>query len=176
MSKRILVVFLAVLVLLMYAMPGLASESEGDLYTFCPYLSTSRYNTFLKNLLELSDSQATLLQVTSDGLIDDTMIYSDLLRNTYFMFNGVSSEYDTATSAYISCSLEDSSALKNIPMLLWASIIEFEYYGELTESGSSFLEWVNTERKDGETFYSPYFIASYSETPNESCSLLLIKL
>ena len=176
MLKRIIAVFIAVMGITVFLAPAVASETDGDLYTFCPYLSTARYNSYLKSFLDLSSAQAALLQVTSDGFVSGTLVYSDLLQETFFMFSGVSGEFDTAQSAYISCSLKEGSTLKNIPMILWAAVIQLEYYGQIEETGSSFLDWVNEGREDGEMFYSPYFIATYNETPRDSCSLLLIRL
>jgi len=174
MKKRVICFFIAS-VLMLCTSTGLADKSEGDLYTFCPAMSTLYYNTILKNFLELDDTQAALLQVSSDGLKDGNLVYSDVLQNTFFFFGGASSEYDTATTAYIYCSLKDKSTLKNIPMILWASIIDMKYNGEIKETGSSFLEWVNDGKSDGDTYTSPYFIASYSEEPLDNCTLLLIK-
>ena len=98
------------------------------------------------------------------------------MQDTFFIFSGTTNEFGTATRAYIHCSLKDSSTLKNIPMLIWASIIQLKYYGEIVETGESFLEWVNEDRADGDTFTTPYFIAIYSEEPRDNCTLLLIKL
>jgi hypothetical protein len=154
---------------------GFADKTEGDLNTFCPALCTLNYNTLLKNFLELSDSQAALLQVSSDGFKDGNLVYSDVLQNTIFIFGGASNEYDTATTAYIYCSLKDSSTLKNIPMIFFASLVDMKYNGEIKETGSSFLEWVNEGRSNGETYTSPYFYATYTEEPKDNCTLLLLK-
>ncbi len=174
MNKKLICIFIAV-VLMLSAITSLADKSEGDMYTFCPAMSTLYYNTMLKNFLDLTESQAALIQVTSDGFKDGNLVYSDPLQNTFFFFGGASSEYDTATTAYIYCSLKDSSTLKNIPMIIWASVIDFKYTGEIKQTGSSFLEWVNEERTDGDTYTSPYFNATYSEKSGENCTLLLIK-
>ena len=174
MKRKLIYVFIAVVISLCTT-ASLADKSEGDLYTFCPAMSTLYYNTILKNFLELDDTQAALFQVSSDGLKDGNLVYSDVLQNTFFFFGGASGEYDTATTAYIYCSLKDNSTLKNIPMILWASIIDMKYNGEIKETGSSFLEWVNDGKTDGGTYTSPYFIASYTEEPLDNCTLLLIK-
>ena len=173
--KKYLICFLIAAVLLSCVAQGLADETEGDLYTFCPALSTLYYNSTIKGFLDLNDTQAALLQVTSDGIKDGNLVYSDALQTTFFFFGGASGEYDTAATAYIHCSLKDNSTLKNIPMIIWASIIDYKYNGEIKETGSSFLEWVNNGRTDGDTYTSPYFIATYSEEPKDYCSLLLIK-
>ena len=148
--KKVLICFLIATVLLSCVTPSLADESEGDLYTFCPAIGTLYYNSMLKNFLELNDTQAALLQVTSDGLKDGNLVYSDALQTTFFFFGGASNEYDTAATAYIYCPLKDSSTLKNITMIIWASIIDYKYNGEIKETGSSFLEWVNDGRTDGD--------------------------
>ena len=109
--------------------------------------------------------------------MDSKMVISfiQMFCKIRILFGGVTGEYDTATTAYIYCSLKDSSMLKNVPMLLWASMIDMKYNGEIKETGSSFLEWVNEERRDGETFTSPYFTALYSEEFKDNCTLLLMK-
>lgn len=173
--RRILSALLAILMLTLFAPAALADESDGDLAAFCPFMSTSLYNSMIKSLLELDDTTSLLVQVTSDGVVSGNIMYSNLLRDTVFIF-GTTSEYATGSTAYIRCSLKDSSPLKNIPMLVWASIIQMQYYGGLDETGSSFLEWVNTERRSGDTFTSPYFYATYTEEPGDNCTLLLIKL
>ena len=174
MSKKLLCSFIAAILILCIT-TCLADESEGDMYTFCPAVSILYYNSMLKNFLDLNDTQAAIFQVSSDGTKDGNLVYSDILQNTFFFFGGASSEYDTATTAYIYCSLKDSSTLRNIPMILWASIIQMKYYGEIVETGSSFLEWVNDGRKNGDTFTTPYFIARYTEEPFDNCSLLLVR-
>ena len=173
MRKRLMLVLLSITVLVLCATVGLADKSDGDTYTFCPAMSMSLYNSMIKNLLDLSDAQASLIQVSSDGVKDGNVVYSNAMQDTIFIFGGTTSEYGTASTAYIYCSLKDSSTLKNIPMLVWASCIEMKYYGEIKETGSTFLEWVNEERRDGETFTTPYFIALYKEEPRDNCSLLL---
>ena len=175
MSKKVLSVLIITSVLILSLTPALADKSDGDLYTFCPYMSTSFYNTMMKNLLDLTDTQATLIQVTSDGVKNGNLIYSNIMQDTVFIFSGTTSEFGTASTAYIYCSLKDSSVLKNIPMLIWAAGIQMQYYGEIEETGSSFLEWVNSDLKDGEIYTSPYFIATYHEEPYDNCSLLLLK-
>lgn len=174
MKKKLICIFIAS-VLLLCTTTSLADKSEGDLYTFCPAMSILYYNSMLKNFLELSDTQAALLQVSSDGFKDGNLVYSDPLQNTFFFFGGCSSEYDTATTAYIYCSLKENSTLKNIPMILWASIIDMKYNGEIKQTGSSFLEWVNDGKSDGDTYTSPYFFATYTEKTLDNCTLLLIK-
>ena len=175
MRKRLISILAAVLVLMLCIPSGLADKSEGDQYTFCPYISTLFYNGMIQSLLELDDSTAALIQVTSDGVKDGNLVYSNILNETIFIFGGTTSEFGTATNAYIYCSLKDDSVLKNIPMIVWASQIQYKYYGNLDETGSTFLEWVNGNRKDGATFSTPYFQARYSEEPHEYCTLLLLK-
>lgn len=174
MKKRLICLFISFAFILSIS-SGMADKSEGDLYTFCPAMSMLFYNSLLKNYLDLNDSQAALLQVSSDGFKDGNLVYSDVLQDTFFFFGGVSSEYDTATTAYIYCSLKDDSTLKNIPMILWAGIIDMKYNGEIKETGSTFLEWVNDGKSDGGTYTSPYFIASYTQEPYDNCTLLLVK-
>ncbi len=152
-----------------------ASEPDGDLYTFCPAISTIMYNSLLKNILELDDDGLAPVKVALDSSLNDCYTYSDIMKNTVFIFDGASDEYATGTTAYIQCSLEDKSTLKNIPMLVWAATIQYQYYGEIKEDGTSFLEWVNNKPEKGSTFSCPYFIAYYSEDPLVSCSLLLVK-
>lgn len=174
MTKKLVCFFIAA-VLMLITITSLADESEGDLYAFCPAMSTLYYNTVLKDFLKLNDTQAALLQVSSDGFKDGNLVYSDVLQNTFFFFGGTSNEYNTATTAYIYCSLKDDSTLKNIPMILWASIVDVKYNGELKETGSSFFEWVNDDRTDGDKYTSPYFTATYSEKLRDHCTLLLIR-
>ena len=173
MRRRFLYIILALAILASQTSIGFADESEGDMKTFCPYMSTLSFNTMLKSMLDLSDSQAALVQVTSDGRKDGNLVYSDPLQNTIFIFGGADNEFDTATTAYIYCSLKDSSTLKNIPMIIWAAIIEMSYNGDIKETGSTFLEWVNEVRSDGDTYTSPYFTALYTEKPYDQCTLLL---
>ncbi len=173
--KRTLVCLISILVLCLCMPSGIADETEGDMYTFCPFMSTYFYNAMIKNYLELNDTQAALLQVSSDGLKEGNLVYSNVMQDTLFIFGGTTEEFGTATTAYIYCSLKDSSTLKNIPMLIWASIIQMKYYGEITETGSSFLEWVNDSKTNGDTFTTPYFIARYSEEPRDNCTLLLLR-
>lgn len=168
-------ILLTVFVLILGTTTAFANETEGDMYTFCPAISMLSYNGLLKSFLDLNDNQAALLQVSSDGLRDGNIVYSDLSDNTFFIFGGASNEYDTADTAYVYCSLKEASTLRNIPMILWASIIEVKYNGEIKQTGSSFLEWVNTERKDGDTYTSPYFTALYHSEPFDYCSLLIKK-
>ena len=160
--------------LLLFASVCFASESEGDMYTFCPALSTTYYNEILKSFLELNDTQAALLKVTSDGLKEGKQTYSDILQNTIFIF-GTNSEYDIADTAFIWCSLKDSSTLKNMPMIIWAACIQMKYFGDISEGKSDFLNWVNNGLDDGDRFESPYFIAQYSETPYDNCTLLIVR-
>ena len=174
MFRRYFSVFLAFILILTVSYVY-ADESEGDMYTFCPAISISFYNTMMKNILKLNDTQAALIQVTSDETKDGNLIYSNAMHDPVFIFGGVTNEYGTASTAYIHCSLKDDSVLKNVPMLIWASDIQIKYYGEIVETGSSFLEWVNEDRKDGDTFETPYFSALYKETPYDFCSLLLVR-
>jgi len=173
---RFKVAIVSVILILTICTPSvLADKSEGDLNTFCPHMCISMYNTMLKSLLELNDAQASLFQVSSDGIKDGNLYYSNVLQDTFFIFGGTTEEFGTATTAYIHCSLNDSSQLKNIPMLIWAANIQNAYFGKIEETGSSFLEWVNGVKEDGDTFNSSYFVASYNEVPLDSCSLLLMK-
>lgn len=174
MKKRLLCLFISFAFILSIS-SGMADKSEGDLYTFCPAMGMLTYNSLLQNYFDLNDSQAAILQLSSDGFKDGNLVYSDVLQDTFFFFGGVSSEYDTATTVYIYCSLKDDSTLKNIPMILWAGIIDIKYNGEIKETGSSFLEWVNEGKSDGDTYTSPYFTASYNHEPNDNCTLLLVK-
>ncbi len=154
--------------------PGLADKADGDLWTFCPFMCTGVYNMMLKNFLDGDETKTALLQVTSDGMKNGALTYSNLTQDTFFLFGGVSNEYETGTSAYIYCSLKEDSTLKNIPMLIWATCIEMGYNGKVEETGSSFLEWVNNpDTKDGDLYTSPYFIALYSEEHYDHCTLLL---
>ena len=175
MHRKLSFILAIVFILAICVNSGFADQSEGDMYTFCPFMSTLFYNEMIKNFLDLNDTQAALLQVSSDGLKDGNLVYSDILSDTIFIFGGTTNEYGTATSAYIYCSLKDNSTLKNIPMIIWASIIQLKYYGKIEETGSSFLEWVNGNRTDGEIYTSPYFIAQYTEEPYDNCTLLLVK-
>ena len=100
--------------------------------------------------------------------------YSDILQNTIFIF-GTNSEYDIADTAFIWCSLKDSSTLKNMPMIIWAACIQMKYFGDISEGKSDFLNWVNNGLDDGDRFESPYFIAQYSETPYDNCTLLIVR-
>ena len=161
---------------ILFVVPGIANESEGDLNTFTPSMSTSIYNSYMKTLLNLNDTQEALIKVTSHGLHDGKLVYTNVIQDPVFIFDGTTNEYGTASQAYIQCSLKDDSALKNIPMIIWATVIQMGYYGEIEQTGESFLEWVNDGRRDGEMFTSPYFIASYKEEPGDNCCLLLIKL
>ena len=175
MRKTTIAIICTIVLLLVSITPGIANESDGDLYTFCPAMCTSYYNTMMKSILNLNSAQAALMQVSYDGLHDGNLVYSNPTQDTIFFFGGATTnEYDTATTAYIHCSLKDSSTLKNVPMLIWAANIQVKYFEEITETGSSFLEWVNEDRKDGDTFNTPYFYATYNETPYDYCSLLLI--
>ena len=174
MYKRFFIL-LTVMLLLFSVSSGFADKADGDLYTFCPYLSTEYYNTLLKNFLDLNDAQAALLKVSSNGLRDGNLVYTNMMQDTIFIFSGTTEEFGTATSAYIYCSTKDSSKLKNVPMLLWAAQIDQKYNGEIKETGSSFLEWVNDGKTNGETFTSPYFTALYKEERGSYCSLLLMR-
>ena len=176
MRRKLKFIICFVLVLILCTSNGFANKSEGDLYTFCPYLSILFYNDTMKNFLDLNDTQAALLQVSSDGIQEGNLTYSNIMQDTFFIFGGTTEEFSTASTAYVYCSLKDSSVLKNIPMIIWASIIQYKYYGEIVETGSSFLEWVNEGRRDGDTFTTPFFTARYSEEARDNCSLLLIKL
>ena len=105
---------------------------------------------------------------------DGALAYSNVMRETIFLFGGVSNEYETGTSAFLYCSLKEDSVLKNVPMLIWASCIEMGYNGKIEQTGSSFLEWVNSpDTKDGDMYTSPYFYALYSEEQYDHCTLLL---
>ena len=168
-------IIIVVALITISASSGIADESEGVLNTFCPHMSIGMYYKMLKSMLELNDTQAAALQVSADGTKDGNLVYSNVLQDTIFIFGGISSEFDTAQTAYVQCSLKDSSTLKNIPMLIWAANVEISYYGEIKETGSTFMEWINTERSDGDTFSSDFFTATFNETPLESCSLLLTR-
>ena len=110
------------------------------MHTFCPAISMLSYNGLLKSFPDLNDNQAALLRVSSDGLRDGNIVYSDLTDNTIFIFGGASNEYDTADTAYVYCSLKEAGTLRNITMILRASMIEFKYTGEIKQTGASFLE------------------------------------
>lgn len=172
--KRILSLALALLLLCGTAAAALADESNGDLNTFCPFMAVNLLNSMQKSLLDLTDEQAAIVDFTSDGVHDGKLVYSNLLGDAILMFDA-GSEFETASTVYLYCSLKDESTLKNIPMLVWAAVVQMGYYGEIEETGSSFLEWVNEERTNGEIFTSPYFIAYYSEEPYEYSSLLLMR-
>ena len=172
--RRFISFILMAVFLILCITPGCADESEGDLYVFCPFMCTSFYNSMLKSLLELNDSQASLLEVKYYETRDGTLIYANSKQDTIFIFGGTTNEYGSATSAYLYCSMKESSTLKNIPLLIWAAIIQNQYYGEIKETGDSFLEWVNGARKNGDTFTSQYFSARYQEEKDNYSSLLLI--
>ncbi len=172
---RHILALIAIFVLLPYNMIGHADKSNGDLQAFCPYMCTSSFNNYMKNYFDLNETQAAILQVSLDSKSEGTFLYANLTHDIIFLFDGASSEYDTAESAYIYCSLKEDSTLKNIPMILWAVQIEAMYFGTEAELTGSFLEWVNDGRKDGEIFDTQYFTAVYSEEPNKFCSMLLTK-
>ena len=175
MIKKAMCVLMLVCVGVLGIAPGLADRAEGDLYTFCPAMSTMLFNSVLVSFVEPSDSQALLIQVASDGLKDGNIVYSNPLQDTVFIFGGTASEYGTGTTAYIYCSLKSGSTLKNIPMIVWAACVQMKYFGSIEETRSGFLEWVNGNRKHGDVFTTPYFSAIYSEEPYVFCSLLLQK-
>ena len=87
--KRKLICIIIAMVIMLCTTTGFADKSDGDLYTFCPAVSILFYNTMLKNFLELNDTQAAILQVSSDGFKEGNLVYSDLLQNTFFFFGGV---------------------------------------------------------------------------------------
>ena len=63
-------------------------------------------------------------------------------------------------------------SLDSLALFLIQCIYQFfDYYGDDLELGDTFFEWVNEEKKDGDTFVTPYFIAYYSVHPYEYCSL-----